>query len=446
MNEVVTGGRRLRRPARRALGAVIAAAALALAGSVAAGLPATAATSSPVSYEDHQYPSVAQAPSADKPQSKLWFHDGSWWALMLNPAGDVNVFELRADHRWYDTGTLVDARVQSTADALWSGGKLYAASRTASGSGSIRVYRYSYSSASRRYTRDSGFPIRLPGGGSESVTIDRDSQGRLWATFTRGSAVWVAHSTTSEAAWTKPFRIQGVDTAVAADDISAVISLGDKIGVMWSDQASGAFRFAVHVDTDPDDVWTFETPLSGTRIPDDHINLKSLLGDDQGRVHAAVKTSLGDGGEPPSSAGILVLTRSAGGTWSNAVGATVGDGLTRPQLALDRTNRQLILLQSTEGGGTVYYKAAPLTDISFASGAGEPFIAWPGAKVNNVSTSKDPVDAASGLVAIAADDSSHRYYHAEMSLGDTPPSAETVTLTPPPTATSPGRFQVGTTA
>jgi Ca2+-binding RTX toxin-like protein len=221
-----------------------------------------------------------------------------------------------------------------------------------------------------------------------------------------------------------------VDTAVAADDISALISLGGRIGVMWSDQVSQAFRFAVHRDSDPDTVWSMETPFAGTRIADDHLNLKSLLGDDQGRVYAAVKTSLGDDPVDPRTApGIVVLTRSADGVWSAATAAYRSLRLTRPQLALDRTNRQLILLDSDVAGGSVYYKSAPLgvlSDFSFnPASTGAPFLTWPGASINDVSTAKDPVDSTSGLVAIATDAIAHRYYHAELTLPGpgTPPGA-----------------------
>lgn len=399
------------------------------------GLPAAAAAAGPVTFADHVYAATAVGPpSADKPQSKLWFQDGSWWAVMLGSAS-VNIFELGADHVWHDTGTVVDPRVSSTADALWSGGQLYVASRTAGAAGAIEVSRYSYSATTRRYSQDSGFPVTVGGaGGSESVTIDRDTLGRLWVTFTRASSVWVAHSTVSDTSWTAPFLIPGVDTAVSADDISSLISLGGKIAVMWSDQASAAFRFAVHQDTDPDTVWSMETPFAGTRIADDHLNLKSLLGDDQGRLYAAVKTSLGDNpADPLTAPGIVVLTRSVSGVWTAATAAYRSLLLTRPQLALDRTNRQLILLQSDEGGGSVYYKTAPLgvlTDFSFdPASKGAPFITWPGATINDVSTAKDPVDATSGLVAIATDAVAHRYYHAELTLLG--PAAAPIPGTPP---------------
>ncbi|MCZ3388533.1 MAG: Ig-like domain-containing protein [Actinomycetia bacterium] len=329
----------------------------------------------------------------------------------------MNVYRLMPDHTWQDTGTVVDTRATSTGDALWSNGKLYVASRTAGTTGKIRIYRFSYSATTKKYTKDTGFPVYIGGGGVESVTIDRDSLGRLWITFTRDKAVWVSHTTISDAAWRTPFRIPGYETdGVAADDISALVSLGGKIGVFWSDQQSGKFKFALHVDTDPDTVWTGEVPFQGFNIPDDHMNMKSMLGDDQGRLHIAVKTSLGDNGEPPESPGVILMTRTAAGVWSQVTVATKGDNLTRPQVVLDRAHQELTVLMSDEFGGNIYSKTTPLNNIAFAPGKGDVFMSWPGAALNNVSTSKDPVNATTGIVAIATSNTGNRYYHAEMPI------------------------------
>lgn len=400
-------------------------------------LPATpaAAEGIPVTYRDFVYPSAATArPTADKPQSKLWYQAGAWWALMVSPSGaGVNIFELRSDHTWRDTGVTVDSRLTSTADALWDNGKLYVASRTSSSS--LRLYRLSYSATNRTYTRDSGFPVTIANGGAESITVARDSTGRLWTTWTQASKVFVSYSTTSDTAFSTPLNVPVADYSVAADDISAVISFGDRVGVMWSDQASAAFRFAVHPATSPPTTdWSMETPLAGTRYADDHLNLKSLLLDDAGRVHAAVKTSLGDAStDAPTDPLMMVLSRSATGDWSHATAAVVADKLTRPQLALDSTNKDLYILMTDEGGGQAYYKKAPLSAISFGSGKGQVLMSSPGALINNVSTTKDAVDSATGLVVIASDEFTRTYYHAEMSLGGTPPPADT---TPPSTPTN----------
>ena len=388
--------------------------------SVASAAPASAAA--PVAFQGPSYAAVAGAPpSADKPQSKLWFAQGAWWAVMRTAAGPVTVHRLTASHDWVDTGVVVDDRAASTADVLYEGGKVFLTSRVATGA--MEVVRMSYNSTSQRWQVDPGFPVSPTANGSESASIARDSVGRLWVTWTSLSRVWVSHSTTSDLVWSAPVRVPVPDSSVAADDISAIVAFSGKIGIMWSDQVSLAFRFAVHADDQPDTSWTMETPLSGPNFADDHINLKSLV-DDGGRVYAAVKTSRGDSGEPATDPLIMVLTRSAGGTWASTVAGRVGDHLTRPQLVIDATNRELYLLMTspTNGGGIVYYKHSPMSAITFAEGLGQPFISWPGVRVNNVATAKNPVTAATGLVAIATDDLNSRYYFSELALSAPPPA------------------------
>lgn len=411
---------------------------------------ATGQEAAPVTYQGPTY-SGAASPSQDKPQSKLWHQDGSWWALMLTgQGGTVNVFELMPDHSWRNTGSVVDTRPSSTGDALWADGRLYVASRTSSGS--VRVFRLSYEPSTRSYRMDSGFPRTVVGGGSESVTITRDSNARLWITYTQQSKVWLAHSTTSDTAWTAPFTVPVPDPGVTSDDISAIVSIGarpgdatsrPKVGVMWSDQGSGAFRFAVHDDAAldanglPTRDWQLETAMAGSRLSDDHINVKGIAGGDDGRIHAVVKT-----GQTTSTAPLLVvLTRSATGSWSSAVAGTVSDDHTRGQIALDSTNQMIYVLATspTSGSsGVVYYKRSPLSSISFPPGLGTPFVRWSGAGMNNVSVAKTPVDSTTGLVGLASAANQKRYYHAEMALaGSTSvpgPEPAPAPDTQPPTA------------
>ena len=277
-------GSRRRRMLRRAFCTGVALSAV-YAGAAQAAVPTT--------FQDFAYSSsVTSGPTADKPQSKLWYQDGSWWSLMLSPADNaVHIFELRADHTWRDTGTVVDSRASSTGDALWdeATGKLYVASRASSSS--AKLIRLSYASATRTYSVDAGFPATISPGGSESITIAKDSTGKLWATFTRQNKVWVTHSTTSDTTWTAAFNPPVADPNITSDDISSVITMQGKIGVMWSDQLSQSFRFVTHTDGAPDTAagWgPLERPLAGTRLADDHINLKNIVSDADGRIFAAV--------------------------------------------------------------------------------------------------------------------------------------------------------------
>ncbi|HLZ39305.1 MAG TPA: hypothetical protein VKP64_16515 [Mycobacteriales bacterium] len=116
--------------------------------------PAAGAATTMTSYVGFAYDSSSNTPpSADKPQSKLWFHAAHWWALMLTPdaanVGDVHIFQLQPDHTWRDTGVAVDSRANATGDALPDGDKLYVVSRQ-SGS-DIRVARFGYDDAKGTY-------------------------------------------------------------------------------------------------------------------------------------------------------------------------------------------------------------------------------------------------------------------------------------------------------
>jgi len=193
--------------------------------------------------------------TADKPQSKLWYNDGLWWAVMFDSvSADWHIFKLdRAAEQWVDTGTPVDGRVGTLSDALWDGQKLYVASQVvaissptapkASATGQpARLYRYSYSSASKTYWLDTGFPAAINNNSSETLTIAKDSTGRIWATWTQvsgssttgfTSTVYVNSTAGSDNAWGTPMALPVAGANPAPDDISAVVAFGsNRIGVL----------------------------------------------------------------------------------------------------------------------------------------------------------------------------------------------------------------------
>jgi hypothetical protein len=403
-------------PVRRTVAAVLTTAAL-VAGGAAWGAAPAAAAGVPTTYAGPTFPAAVEAPTADKQQSKVWRADGAWWAVMASTTtGAPTIHELLVNHTWRSTGVVVDSRVNSTADLEVVGAKLYAASRTATGD--LLFSRFSYDSAGRTYTRDTGFPVTIATGGTESLAFARDSTGTVWATWTRSSRVLFARTTSSDATWSAPAYVPAPDTTLASDDVSGIVTFDGKVGIMWSDQQSAAFRFAVHVDGAATGAWSVETPLSGIGVADDHISLKAVANDAQGRVFVALKTSNDVVTGVPTDPLVVVLKRSNTGSWQTATGATVADLATRPQVVIDSEHSLLYLLMtSPTAGGDIYYKTSPLSTLAFGGGRGAVFMKAPGAKLNNISTTKDPVTSATGLVAIAADDTANRYYHAEVPLG-----------------------------
>lgn len=419
-----------------------------LAGSVPAG-----ATTGDIGHLDQSFTGVSNPPTSDKPQSKLWYVDGFWWADMFDTVSRTwHIFRLdRTTGNWVDTKVANDTRANTLGDALWDGSHLYIASHVvaynsessfkASTSGNpARLYRYSYSTATKTFKLDSGFPSVITGNSSESMTIDKDSTGTLWATWTQVSgssttgftnAVYVNATNGSDTSWGTPFIIPVAGNRPAPDDISSVVAYGkSKIGVMWSNQVDQTVYWAVHPDGAPIGTWSGGPAIRGNKQADDHLNLKAVQADTSGRVFAAVKTSADETANPVSTdPQILLLSYLPGtGAWTSSAFGSLAGCHTRPQVVLDEEHAVVYVVAtgpSSSTGcpapgtpGTIYMKSAPMSDPVFSSGRGTAIIRdAANANMNNPTTTKQSVTGASGLVVLAGNPSTARYWHADVSLG-----------------------------
>ena len=398
-------------------------------------LPGAEAATTTVGFRDFSYAGTT-APTADKPQSKLWFHDSRWWGVLFRPSpsgGNFYIHRLDSTAQsWVSTGVVVDTRSNVRVDALSKGAHLYVASSSPSANANldrtIKLWRYSYDSAAKTYRIDAGFPVSIGDGGqTEGVVIDRDSKGVVWATFVVNGKVKVAHTNGSDATWVKPYPLPvGAAATVKPEpegDVSAIVHYGGtKTGILWSNQAvvdpttqPTHFYFASHLEGTNDQAWTLTIAASGIRVADDHVHLQALApGDPAGSLVAAVKTSKITGTDPLNE--LLVLRA---GTWTAYTFGTVADGHTRPIVQVDGTNRQVYVFATSRccTGGSIYYKRASLDAISFPPGKGTPFIRTAGDfHINNASATKQRLSRATGLVVLAGDDDTHFYAHNQQAL------------------------------
>jgi len=461
----MTGPRPLalpRRPGNLLVAIVLAAV---LASLLAPLAPASVRAAADVGYADQSY-SGASTPTGREPQSKLWYNDGLWWGSLYGSSShDFDIHRLdRSSQTWIDTGVMIDDRSKSSADTLWDGSKLYIVSAISDQSSSsnpptggdngIRVMRYSYSSASKTYAMDIGYPVVIATAAVESVSLDKDTTGRIWVTWTYANgtgrrSVYVTHSTTNTATYVAPYAIPvGGATNLDNSDYSAIVAYNGRIGVMWSNQTDAVMYFAYHVDGAADSAWTVSQALSGPGWADNHMTIKSLQADAAGQVFAATKTSLNGDKCPPSSGNsqkplILLLFMDTNGGWQRRTFSTAAECESRPIVVLDQQSRKIYLFatlpapgSSYGSGGAIYYKSANLDNPNFDPGPGTPFIQLAAhVKINNATSTKQSVTPQSGLVVLAGDDHTKTYAHADLSLGgDTVPP--TVTGTDPANAAS----------
>jgi hypothetical protein len=142
-----------------------------------------------------------------------------------------------------------------------------------------------------------------------------------------------------------------------------------------------------------------------------------------------------------------LLVLGTDGKWKQPVTfGRVQDDHTRPIVLIDEQNRNLYMFATAPvNGGTIYYKQAPLGNISFANGKGTPFIqSSTDTTVNNATSTKQNVNSASGLVVLASDHNSKYYLHNTLNLSSN--NADTVAPTVSAVAPTEGTTDVAVTA
>ncbi|MCW2765197.1 MAG: hypothetical protein JWO11_1156 [Nocardioides sp.] len=396
-------------------------------------------------------------------ESVLWFNDGYWWGNLWDTgSSDFHIFRFEAaTTQWVDTGVATEPRANTHHDVLWDGTTLYVASHlfvndgvpAASGFPST-MRRYSYNATTNTYTPLGSSQINNYK--TETLSIDKDTTGQLWATWQQGNQIYLNNTGTDGTAWGTPFPIPGGD--VSLDDTSALIAYGPRIGVMWSSQGTSApassdgFYWSVHSDGASRTSWSAPKGITtGPRTGDDHMNLK-WLDSSGGRVFAAVKTSFTSSAQPL----ILLLAMDSAGSWTQKTIATVSECPNRVIVLIDEGAQRLRTFATypkpsgttnagacNSSGGAIYEKSTPLNNINFTT-AKTARIVDADQYVHNVSSTKQNLNNArtdgasttnSGLMVIADVGSTSTYWYHYESGGTTPPPPDT---TPPDTTITAG--------
>ncbi len=392
-------------------------------------------------YRDFSYDSgtVTSEPTEEKPESKLWHNDGFWWAVMWDNAGHgYRIYRLDLPTQsWINVGPDVDDRGRSSQDVLWDANnqKLYIASHAKLTiqdgiSEKAKLYRYSYDSSDDSYSLDSNFPVIVCEQKTRAMTIAKDSTGKLWIAWTSGGKVMVDRSSANDRIWNlAPFSLPGMGNDLLLDengdtiDVCAIIAFGgNQIGILWGNQVitDEKFYFAAHHDADADTDWqpretAFEDPAL-TNAADDHM---SLVNSADGAIVAAVKHETGHRELRLVSA----LKRSPAGEWSNSIFGLRGDNHTRVCALLDSdTDSIYVFARSDEPTSgptkTIFYKTAHLSNLVFPPGFGRIFLRSDlDNNISNPTSTKQRVDAATGLVVLASNNNTKYYLHNYLALG-----------------------------
>ncbi|MGF9647880.1 Ig-like domain-containing protein [Pseudarthrobacter oxydans] len=453
-----SGGSRKLRP-HSLLAALLTAVLLAV--GVVVVVPAASAAPGDVGVEGPSHSGTGTPTGTKRSTSGLWFNDGTWWGNLWHSAsGDFHIFRFNAaTSSWVDTGVTTDTRANTHHDVLWDGTTLFVASYRFVNDGlpaepnyPTTMRRYSYNSSTKTYTSLGSSNINNHR--VEALTIDKDSTGRLWATWQQGNRIYLNNTGTDGRTWGTPFVHPAALSNVSVDDTSAVIAFGgNKIGVMWSRQvgdATDGMYWSFHEDNVTSRT-TWSSPVaavSGQRSGDDHMNLK-WLDSSGGRVFAAIKTSFTSASQP-----LIQLLALSGTTWTAHTIATVAECPNRVVVLIDESTQMLRTFATypkpsgtgitnagvcTSSGGAIYEKSAPVSNPGGLASATKTIrIMDADQYVHNVTSTKQNINATgtanSGVLLLADVNATSRYWHYYDGTGgggggDT--TAPTVTATSP---------------
>ena len=411
-----------------ALAGVLLALLVTLAPGLAGPTPAAAdEATSARTFEGPTYsPDYPAPPTRAANQSKLWFHGDAWWALLADPTGrGLRVHELMPDHTWRPTSAVVNVDVGESGDAVQSRDTVHVVTRGRDGS--LYYVRLSYDAAAREYRAAPGV-LMTTRKSAAPASITEDATGILWAGYATATNVLVLRSEDGGRTWGRVI-VMASRPEGKTREVASMVAYDDRVGILWSDQATGSFQFASHRNADAYDIWTREVAVTGPGVAGAHISLAAVPGDPSDTLVAAVRTAHVAPADPPGSTQLDLLVRGPDGRWSETPISTLADGLDNPVVQVDLVTRTVHVFASRLGA--IVTKVAPLDALRFDSGPGDIFVNGASRELDDPTVAKGAASARSGLVVLASDAKNRIYRHAELSLSPSAPVADPSDHTPP---------------
>lgn len=247
-------------------------------------------------------------PTADKPQSKLWFMDACWWTILPDSLGPT---------LWQrtDTGWKEHPEISSSVKGIPGRADVWYEDRVATAVGvsdsSLCIFRMMPRDvADRNWDAEVLGYLKVPkqSPNVETATIAKDAAGIWWvAADVGGSAIYV-WSSKDAIHWSDAIL---VGRGISSDDISCIAALKRSVIVAWSNQRTEAVYSREHINGWLVSDWSpINTIEAGNKTADDHINTARSA---NGTLWVVTKNSLDEVGYPQ----LVLRVRRSDGKWKN---------------------------------------------------------------------------------------------------------------------------------
>jgi hypothetical protein len=344
-------------------------------------------------------------PTRDKPQSKLWFAHGTWWAW-LPVRGGGSVWK-RSPGGWQRQSHLDSALSGLPGQAdVWADEQSATAVLAAPDRLAVMALHW-VKDAGRYEAEGRAAEIRMPplpgkDGGVETATIARDGRGQWWIAYNYRRDMFVRHSAgTRPIRWSEPVAVN--QAKANGDDICAIVALPGSVGVIWSDQDHDAVYFRRHDDQAPPGAWLpVETVEQGGKNADDHIHAAVAR---DGALYVATKNSVDTVGR----AQLVLRVRTPAGAWTNHPYALRTEALqpSRPIVLLDDAGGRLFLVHTlysmnrTPRVDVIAWQATESSRIDLTPSA--QVLLDAGTRLNDVTACKGRLPAGQPWIVLASD-------------------------------------------
>lgn len=263
-------------------------------------------------------------PTRDKPQSKVWFAKGWWWAWLPHGDSGGRMWRRTGEEQWMPEEHL-DLTLQllpGRAD-IWADEEEVVAALVEDST--LAVIRLRWSNNDSRYE-----PVSIPLVWTErtpvaTVTMARQSDGSFWLTYpvdSLGVRKVLARKILPDLRWPVG-RPVVLDPSVGPSDVSVITSLDNSLAVVWTDEKDQCFYMSTHEADQPDAQWS--EPREIIRGDKDAADMPSLCrpGDGEGPgLIIATRNAVQTVGRPVL--GLMVMDRS--GQWRKTPFAVLAEG------------------------------------------------------------------------------------------------------------------------
>jgi hypothetical protein len=340
-------------------------------------------------------------------KSQMWHNDGLWWGAFSD--NTTGIFFYTFANNAGTKGPVIDTNINGIPDVLWDGNNLFVAVwKTFS---LATLYKYSYNSVTKTHTLISGFPVPLPliAGSTSALVLDKDSTGKLWATYTgteesfSDGKIHVIWSTSADhTVWDTTGTTLETGLTPNTPEISAITHFGgNKIGIAWSNRPAKEIAFRYHVDGQPESSWSAKEIIDsglGPRglgpVADDHLSIKAAP---DGSLFLVAKDHDNDGTPAhQNEARIWFYKRSAAGVWGSKtiIQPDLNQLPTRPVLLLDVTDNIAYVIYHDSVTGLNFITHSPMDSPAFDLPC-----AFSSRLSSNPTSTKQNVTSTTGLMA-----------------------------------------------